>query len=262
MTVVFERSVVSTDYVPVILWNNIPESDSVTLTSSSGDGENALDYATNTYWTPTSLPATLTADFGSDVGASYFGVCSHNLSSVGARIFLQTSADGLSWTSVVDHIPTDDSILFFPFTYTESRYWRFRIQGTTTPSVGVIFLGEGLQFETGIMPSYTPMYMAEDIELMTAQTITGQFMPNRIQRKGLSTSFNLNILDRDFIEGANFQAFRRYYNDGGSFFFASNPAELEDDVAYCWRQSGTIQPTFANNGLFYSTEMALEGFLD
>lgn len=262
MGVIFKRPILNIDYAPVILWDNILEGyDTLTGNASVGD---ALDYATNTYWSIVNYPNTLEVTLPASTGASYFGLCSHNLHTVDATLELQVSDDGVAWTSLFSITPEDGTAIFVPFQYTESIYWRVRVTGGTDDAyLGVIFVGNGIKFETGILPSYTPMYMAEDITLLTSQTISGQFMPNRIERRGLSTSFALNVLDRSFIEGAEFQAFRRYYNDGGSFFFSSNPRELRDDVAYCWRQgNGTIQPTFAENGLFYSTQLALEGFLD
>lgn len=256
MSIVFKRPILDSDKAPTILWDNIL--DGGTVTESSGVGDNALDYATNSYWEPTSLPATLAVNIGSSVGAGYLGICSHNLSSKGCTVTLQKNTG--SWVDVCEVTPTDDTALLVIFNYTEASNWRLYVDGTDEPSIGVVFLGTALQFDCGIIPGYVPMYMAEDIELMTAQTITGQFMPNRIQRRGLSTSFGLNILERDFVEGNEFQAFRRYYNDGGSFFFAGNPDELRDDISYCWRASGTLQPSL--DTIFYTTDMALEGFLD
>lgn len=263
MSVIFKRPILSLDDVPTILWDNILSGSTIAVSSEveSQEGTNIVSGATNDYWTPSSLPATISFDVGSSKGAGYLGVASHNLKTSGCTITLQ-KLDG-SWVDVFSYTPEDDSVFFVPFNYTEAEEWRLSVTGTSAPSIGVVFLGQAIQFETGILPSYTPMYMAEDIELLTSRTITGQFMPNRIQRRGLSTSFNLNILDRDFIEGTEFQRFRRYFNDGGSFFFASNPNEIRDDVSYCWRQSGgVIQPTFASDGIFYTVKLALEGFLD
>lgn len=263
MTVIFKRSILPSDNAPTILWDNILDGSTVTVSTEvvSQEGVNILSGATNDFWTPSALPATISFDVGASQGAGYLGISSHNLYTGGCTLTLQKF--DVSWIDVFSHTPTDDSIFFVPFNYTEAQNWRLSITGTTAPSIGVAFLGQAIQFESGILPSYTPMYMAEDIELLTSRTISGQFMPNRIQRRGLSTSFSLNILDRDFIEGDSFQSFRRHYNDGGSFFFASNPNELREDITYCWRQdTGTIKPTFANDGLFYSVQMALEGFYD
>lgn len=261
MSVIFKRPILDLDNVPTLLWDNILEGS--TLSESNDSAVNLLDYATNTYWVPNSVSPAGNIQFTLDEtkGASYLAVASHNLHTNGCTLLLQRYTT--TWEDVFSYTPENDSIFFVPFNYVEAQDWRIRVEGDSIPSIGILFLGKALQFETGILPSYTPMYMAEDIDLLTSRTITGQFMPNRIERRGLSTSFNLNILDREFIEGSEFQEFRRYHNDGGSFFFASNPNELRDDVSYCWRQAnGIMQPTFAENGIFYSVKLALEGFLD
>lgn len=256
MSIIFKRPILNIDKAPTILWGNLLK-DGV-ITQSSGDGSNALDYATNSFWTPTSLPATLSVDVGSEVGASYLGICSHNLFSTGCTLTLQV-LDG-SWVDVFSITPTNNTAILVPFNYVEATEWRLSVDGAEEPSIGVVFLGIPLQFECGIIPGYVPMYMGEDVELMTSQTITGQFMPNRVQRKGLSTEFELNILERSFVESEGFQSFRRYYNDGGSFFFAGGPDELREDVSYCWRSSGTLKPSLGS--LFYNMSVQLEGFLD
>lgn len=264
MSIIFKRPILNIDKSPTILWDNILESSTVTFSSETlgQEATNTLSRNTNDYWKPTSLPATITYDLPSSVGASYLGVASHNLNTCGCTVSLQTY-NGSTWDTIFSITPDSNKVFFVPFNYQENDMWRLSITGTSSPSIGVVYLGKAIQFETGILPAYTPMYMAEDIELMTSSTITGQHMKNRVQRRGLSTSFSLNILDREFIEGDDFQAFRRYYNDGGSFFFSSNPDELREDISYCWRQdNGTMQPTFANDGIFYSTDMALEGYID
>jgi len=190
MGIIFKRPILNLDKSPTILWENILEGS--TVVTSSGDGENTLSRATNDYWTPTSLPATISYTLSSSSGAGYIGLASHNLGSTSSTLELETF-NGSTWDTVFSISPTKDQAMFIPFNYEENDQWRISISGSTAPSIGVVFLGNAIQFETGILPAYTPMYMAEDIELMTATTITGQFMPNRIQRRGLSTSFNLNI---------------------------------------------------------------------
>lgn len=253
MGMIFKRAILDLDNAPTILWDNLLEGASVT-----GEGSNIRDPATNTYWTPSSLPATTTFDIGSSVGASYLGICSHNLYSTDTTLTLEVYTS--TWTTVCEVNLTNNKSSLVSFNYTEGSEWRVTLSGSGSPSVGVMFLGKALQFDSGITQGYVPLYMSEDIELLSSRTITGQFMPNRVERIGVSTSFNLNILERGFVEGEDFQDFLRHYNDGGSFFFASSPKELRDDVSYCWRQGNTLKPSLGS--LFYTLDMALEGFVD
>lgn len=257
MTIRFQGTITEEDKAPLILWDNVyPKG---TLTTTTGNGSNAINYATNDFWSPTALPASITVDLGVSTTVDTLAFAAHDMGSAGCSITLERFVGG-SWFSLFTYAITDNEPFLVSFDSFSATMWRVTITGSTNPNIGVIFLGESLRFPEGVTAGYVPMYMAENIETLTAQTITGQFMPNRIQRRGLSTSFTLNVLDRNSIESTDFQRFRRYYNDGGSFFFAANPDELREDLSYCWKQGdSTLKPELGN--IFYTLEMSLEGFL-
>lgn len=265
MTFELDRTQVSTDKSPIILWDNLFTQGTLVASTedTSGEKENAVDGNTYDYWTPTELPATLEVELSSSASPTYMAIAAHTLGSNGCGFLVQYWA-GSTWERAGGQFdPEDDSTIIVSFDEHTSNRWRIRIvnQGTV-PSIGVISLGNPTRFDSGILPSYTPLYMAEEIELLKSQTLNGQFITNRVNKRGSRSSFALNILERDFVEGDDFQAFRRHYNDGKPFFFASNPVELPEDVAYCWRQDGgEIRPTFNNDGIFYNTQLSLEAYV-
>lgn len=263
MTFEIDRTEVSTDKSPVILWDNLFTQGTLSASSEATDGEkeNATDENTFDYWTPSSLPANLTVTLGSATTAAYAGIAAHNLGTNGNTLSVEYN-DGVDWVELASITPSDDTTIMLAFDETSSDQFRFYISGGTAPSIGVAFIGDGLRFDSGILPGYTPLYMSDNVELLKSQSLDGQFITNRVNRRGANSSFDLNILERSFVEGATFQNFRKHYNDGKTFFFASNPSELEDDVAYCWRQDGgEIKPTFANDGIFYNTRLSLEAYI-
>ena len=263
MSIIIDRTEVATDKAPLVLWDNVFAQGTLTASTeaTNGEKENAISETTYDFWTPTALPATIGVTLGVSTAVSYVGIAAHNLFTNGCTVAVEYDNGGV-WTELASVTPTDNKTLMIAFTETSDTDFRLSITGTTAPSIGVIFMGTALQFETGILPSYTPIAYAENIELLMSQTMNGQFITNRVNRRGASTEVNLNILDRTFVEATPFQSFRDHYNSGKSFFFASNPSELDFDVGYCWRNSGgEMRPSFTDDGIFYRTSMSLEAYI-
>ena len=261
---VFGRSETSADKSPLVLWDNVFQQGTLSASTeaTNSEKENAVDGNTYDYWAPTTLPATLSVALDSSFAVSYAAIAAHTLGSSSSTIFVEYDSGGGTWVSLATLSPTDDSAIVIAFTETSATDFRFRVTGSTVPNLGVVYLGGGLLFDSGIIPGYTPLYMAESVQLLRSQTLSGQFITNRVNRKGASSSFQFNILDRSFVDSTAFQDFRRHYNDGKPFFFAGNPSELTKDVSYCWRKDGgEMKPTFSEDGIFYRTGMSLEAYI-
>lgn len=246
---------------PFVLWDNILlNADTYVYGTGSGSGPNVLTDTTNDYWIFDEVPSFVTAELPSSRWANTLGISSHNLGSNNCTIQVRA---GASYDLVAEFTPEDDTTIILQFPRTQSQYWRVRVsEGDNPPSIGNIMLGERLYFESGITLGYTPMWMSEQIELLSNTSRNGHFLGNRVIKKTGSTSFDLNILDRDFVEGDNFQAFRDHYNDGNSFYFSSNAFELPKDVGYCRRSEGSVlSPRFGSSGIFYEMGLDLEVFL-
>lgn len=262
MSFVFDRPYIKEDYTPLVLWDNILEGSTVTATGSTSEGpiDNILDGYTYDYWIMDSSDETATFTLDETKGASYLGLASHNLGSSGATLTLEYYKDG-SWEEASSVSPEDDTSLILAFWYKESSSWRISISGGAC-QVGVISLGVPTYFTSGILPSYTPLYMAEEVDMYSNVSISGHFLGNMVERLGYSTDVNLNILERDFVQGEEFQSFRKHYNYGKTFFWASQPRGIPDDVAYCVRDEGEpMQPNFPSGGNFYSVSLSLRGYI-
>jgi hypothetical protein len=108
-----------------------------------------------------------------------------------------------------------------------------------------------------------PLWQSQKVELLQSVSLGGQFLGNRVNRRGGEGSIILNILERSFIEGTSFQSFKTHYDNGKAFFFASSPADYDEDLAYVWRSPRqTMRPTFVDNGIFYQVNMSLEAYVE
>jgi len=254
-----ERTEVPLDKAPLVLFDNILLDGTVTATTSATDAPvaNLLTDSTFDFWKPTTTSGTVSLSLGVAATASALGISGHDLGTQGATVVVKR---GLTTLATIN--PTDDSTIIILFASGSDTAYSVEISGATAaPYISNLFLGVPLVFESGIIPSYTPLWMAEEVELLMNESLGGQFFQNRIIRKSANTAVNLNILDRSFIEGATFQSFRRHYNDGRTFFFAAGPSNFEDDGSFCRRSGDTLKPTFANDGIFYQVGMQLEAYI-
>lgn len=293
MTAYIEGTEVDNDSLPMVLFENFFSTGSVTAsTEATGfDASNAYEESTFDFWKPTTTTATYETDLGSADFADCLAVVAHDLGTQNATfkvqyastatadillledasaLLLEGGTDNLLleggaeiWNDLAEVSPTDDSTILVVFDRTEAIKWRFNLTASdAAPTIGVLMLGERLVFSNGLRTPYTPMWLSKNIELLGSQTIEGQFIGNRVLRRGLSTEMNLNILDRTFIE-TTIQDFKDHYDDGKAFIWASAPATFSEDVAYAWRSSGAeMRPTFQDNGLFYIVQLSVEGYAD
>lgn len=258
-----ERTEVALDSAPMVLWDNVLLDGTVTASTEATDAEveNLLTDSTWDYWQPTTTSGTVDLSISPSTAVSALGISAHDLGTQGATVTVyETSGTPVELASVT---PTNDSAILILFDSTDSTDFQISITGASAAfSIGNMCLGTPLIFESGVVPSYTPIYMAENIELLQNTSLGGQFFQNRVIRKSAETSVNLNILDRSFVEGASFQNFRNHYNDGKTFYWAAGPSVFEDDTALCRRlPNAEMKPTFANNGIFYKVSMNLEAYV-
>jgi hypothetical protein len=185
----------------------------------------------------------------------------HNLGTTGTTFTIESSPDNSTWTVEASVAPQDNSTITVLIPSKLRRYWRYRFVSTTTFVVGNLFFGQRLIFPAGVRPPYTPTHMAETVELLFSETLEGQFITNRPVRYGIKTTATLNAVEYGFVE-AHLSDFRKHYNDGKPFIWASSPRFIEKDTAYVWRDvdSSTLNPTFDQNGNFMNVEMELRGY--
>lgn len=190
-----------------------------------------------------------------ELGSSYRGYIPSTASVKGTSNYIEAS-DFLR--------PSDNSpiITTFPLVSTTDVALSVTGPGSFLPSVGVFFAGKSLLLPTGISPSYTPIYLAREIDLETSKTRGGQFMGNRVMRRGARGRINLIPMLHDYVQGTMLP-FINYYDDGKPFFFASSPSFFSVDTSYCWRsdRADPMRPSFDEGGLFMSVSMDVEAIV-
>ena len=264
MTIVITNTPTSQDSPPTILWNNIFASGTLSA-SSEATGypkENAVSEATYNSWKPNSLPATFTINYGSSVAVDCASLVAHNCGTSGNTVLVQSSPDGVTWTTQATIVPTDDTTILALFTSVSAQYWRFNISGGTAPYIGVAMAGARFNFPAGVMPPYKPVWLSQTYELLTSTSIGGQFLGNRVLRQGGQTAINLVAVDRTFGE-STILAFREHYNSGKAFVWAAGPSIFSKDVGYVWRTEGSVlAPTFDNTGIWMAVSMEVYAYGD
>jgi len=255
--------------LPMVLWDNLLSYSTVTLTASTsntlGPVANCITESTYDYWQPTAIPAWVQGNFGSAKTINSVALIGHTLGSTGATVYIQSSPDGTTWTTKSTvMVPTDDSPILAIFADFSAQYWRVYIPsrtGTAYPVIGIVMMGDRFVFPAGVMPSYTPIWQAQIVELLQSKSLGGQFMGNRVIRQGAETSINLVSFSRTFAE-EDLQPFKAWYNGGHAFVWASGPSIFTKDVGYCWRKpNAEMKPTFTETGNWVRVTMEVEAYV-
>lgn len=253
----------SDDSLPMVLYSNLYASGTVTASTETTDAV-ATNVATETtydYWKPSALPAWIKVDCGSAQTVNSFAIVAHNLGSSGATVDIQWSTNNVAWSTVMTVVPTDDTPILCLFTGLSKRYWRAYITGATVPYAGIVSAGQRLVLPGGVMPPYTPIWQAQTVELLTAKSLGGQFLGNRVLRQGAETSISLVSFSKSFAE-VDLQPFKSWYNGGHAFIWASSPSSFTNDVGYVWRKQGSeMRPTFTETGNWVKVSMEVEGYV-
>jgi len=240
---------------PIVLFDNLLKDS----TPSVAAAEDALTTSTYDAWNFT-LPQTITFDMGSDKEFSAFALVGSDIS---GEVELSISTDDITYTPIntsLIAVEKGDCILFV-FNKREARYFRSVFTGSGAASVRSFWLSQPLEFPGGIGYNYTPVWMAQEKELLVSKTMNGQFVGNRVLSKGAMTDIPMIAEERTFIE-EDMQPFMKHYNDGQPFVFAAGPTEFTKDVSYVWRQQGAeMRPTFDQSGNWMSFTMSVEGYV-
>jgi len=241
MTVIIRAGATNTNVINV-LHQNIFAEGTLTYSTQATDynASNITDDATWNAWKPTAVAAYVQVDYGADVTCDMLGVSAHDMFTQGASFSLQHSADGISWTTIsASYTPTDNDDIIVCFQSTAARYWRFNLTGAVA-SIGVIKLGEKLAFPCAPLVGHTALHHARKYEMLTNDSIGGQFLNNRVVRIGAETSVNVGSVDRDWAE-TDLAEFELAFNQGVTFFYCGAPSDIPKDMGYCRRPSGDAE---------------------
>lgn len=258
MAVTIVNTPTNDDSLPTILYKNLMATGTVSASSSDTDYPvaNISTEATTEYWKPTATPSWVKLSLSSATDVDAVAIVGHTLGTTGSTLTFQGSADNSTWVDIAQASPTDDSCILLCFPTKSYQYYRVYISGSTTyPIISTIFIGERFRFPAGVMPPYTPVWACQTYELLTATTVGGQFIGNRILATGGQTSINLVAVETDFALNT-LEDFRKHYNEGKAFIWAMSPSEYATDVGYVWRTEKSIMnPTFSETGSWMSVSM-------
>lgn len=236
---------------PHLLISNLFTQGTVNTSSETTDGAgtNALNDGTFDYWTAAVATADIEVDMTTATACSMAGIAAHTLGTEGATVAVESSTDGTTWTSRASATPADDSTIVLLWPSVSARYWRVKV--TNGPaSIGVLKIGARLVVPSGVALGHVSIDNAARVELLSNDSLDGQFLGTRIVRRSADISLDMGLVERDFIED-DFAGFRDSYNEGRAFFYAGSPANLPLDVGYCKRPAngGEIRPSHVGGDL-------------
>jgi hypothetical protein len=242
---------------PLVLFNNL-------LTDATIGPVGASPVQTESTYDGYTWTDGVTIDFDLGTSQSFYAFALVGYKGVSKEVRLFTSADDVTYTRI--NAPTTytvetSSATMIVFNSVSSRYFRVQFIGTGDSEVRALSLGSPLEIDCGIGYGYTPIWLAQEKELLVSKTMSGQFVGNRVMSKGAMTEVPLLAVERSFVED-DLMPFMEHYNGGRPFVFAGGPTVFPNDVAYVWRQQGgELRPTFDQSGNWMSIRMSIEGYV-
>lgn len=197
----------------------------------------------------------ITITVNSDIEVDYLAIGRHNFGSGGiiSSVERLSADEDAVWTEVVEETTVaDDSPHLYWFEGAPPAAIRIKMQpDETLPEIGVLYLGKLLVMEKGIQPGHTPAPYARRREYVVNHSTAGEFLGKIQTGESLRTSASFRNLTAAWWR-LNLDPFLA---DPVPFFFAHNPRDYPDEVAFC-ELSGDATPVPAHaNGM---TDITLE----
>lgn len=261
MSVIIEAGATSTGTAS-ILYENIFEGGTVTVSSETADGAglNAVEDTTFDFWTGGAATARITVDYGSAVECDCVGAASHSLGTDGADLSIEYSADNVTWTEVSLVEPLTDDTILAVFPAVSARYWRASVLNGPS-SIGVLKLGKRLVMPSGVLSGHTAINHALRVDLLTNNSVKGQYLGTRIKRIGAEANINFGLLETSFVDN-DMAVFEAHFNSGRTFFYAGSPSEWPDDYGYCWRSGSELAPSYEEGGELSQVSMEVSVYVE
>lgn len=248
---------------PFVLFENLLQKGTLVVTAPADgyDIENAISGTTWDFYRPAAIVqfTSYAVDMGVDTYADCAFIDAHNLGTSESIVRVQHSQDGVDWTSVTTAFtPVDDAAIMVIFKPLKARFWRFALDNSVAPDVGVFSIGSRLVFPNGVDPSHTSIPHARKYELLGGDSINGQFTGQMVTRKSADLSVTFPLLDAHWVN-TEMAAFERHYNEGRPFAWAASPSFDGDDMGFCQRPmgAGELRPRYYEGGMYEEFTMSL-----
>jgi len=210
---------------------------------------------TATFWKPSVLPASWELDAAGATDVNYIAIAAHTFGTDGTTCLSQYW-DGAAWQDLEEVTPSDDSPILFIFDDQTATKYRIYLTGSTTPRVGVVYIGKLLEMQRSIYAGHTPITLTRRTEYKTNISENGQWLGRSIVRGGSNTSYSWSNLTPSWYR-ANFDPFVEAARTT-PFFIAWNPSDYPDEVGYVWTTSD-IEPANSGTRGFMDVSMKVEG---
>lgn len=258
-----ETGATSTDK-PCVLYDNIFLDGTLSGSDTTGfELSNAISGSTFDYWQPPDATwRSIIVTLAGQTAADCVFIDAHDIATVGADVKVQRSTDaGVSWIDVTDWItPSDNTPIMIFFPSSSGDAWRVS-QRNGPASIGVVILGEKLAFEYGVEDMVSFRH-GHKVEIMGGDTLGGQFVGQKVRRKGGSTSFSFPWLTASWVNNT-MAMFEAHYNDGLPFGMSIRPDYDLNEVAYCWRPEGVseLSPRYTEMGKAFNMTMDVKYYV-
>lgn len=251
---------------PTALYENLLSEGTLSGTGSTGfEVGNAITGTTWDFWRPpSSAVASIQVVLTSAAVADCAAISAHDMFTNGASFRVQYSANGgTTWSNATDWItPTDNDDIMVLFPEFTGNAWRLQQQNGPA-SVAVILIGKKLAFDGGIDGARVGFAHGNRVEVMGGNSIGGQFLGQRVRRRGGNTRVTFPWLPSQFVDNTMAE-FQVHYNDGRPFAFAGSPSYDRSDLAYCWRPDtgSELRPSYIQNGIAAEVNMELDYYVE
>lgn len=240
---------------------------SVTATSARTDFsvQNAFDWYTTSYWSPTSASGihSFTAIFLSPVTADYLAIYRHNLGDVGGTFYLEYSVDGgASWSLATTTVTgaTNNALKINLFATVTATHWRvvFNLSSATPFYVGVVMFGRKLPLYRGMIGGFVVPRHGRKNTIINQKTEGGQFVGRVKTSQGAATNINFKTVPQAWVRDY-WEAFVRHA-ELNPFIFSWNNEFYPQDAVYCM-SDGDIPSISINESLHQDISLPVQCLL-
>lgn len=218
---------------------------------------------TNLYWKSASTATQLVTASSLEGQTDYIGVARHNFGSAGVTVSVETitAEPGAVWTEVfAGIIPADDSPFIMRFAKGYYIGVRLRlIPVATAPQAAVWYAGSLTALKPGLAPGYVPLTRAENIEVYSGRSTSGEYLGAIITGGSLQSGASIKDVDPDFYATA-LDGFVRSANRFAPFFFAWSPTDYPEEVAFAWLTS-TVLPNISRTTGYLDLSLPMAGLI-
>jgi hypothetical protein len=220
---------------PRIYYDNALDDGAIVATTADTGtaADNLADWRPYTWYTPASLPATVTVDCGSARACNYALVLGHTLFTSGAGIEVRASTDNFvaSDLLIASNVPTSNGPVLLHFTAVSYRYWRLRITGAAVmPSLAIAAVGTFMELPGYLGLSFDPT--ARSVQAQTNLNMAGQPLGKVIEFTQQRRTLSLRMVTPAWIRGTFLPAWRTHLRSA-PFALAWNVTDDPTNVVLC-----------------------------